>query len=81
VKFSYDHPLTYTLGPKPLNVVKVKHGVTEVSLSDGRILRLSLHIDGIKPNEQNSLDIAYQVITELMTEPAIPIMDVHEAIQ
>lgn len=81
MKFSYDHPLIYTIGPKPLNVVKVKHGVTEVSLSDGRILRLSLHIDGIKPNEQNSLDISYQVITELMTEPELPIMDVHEAIQ
>jgi hypothetical protein len=77
--------ISYTYGnalaaPKPLTVVKVKHGVTEASLSDGRIIRLSLHIEGVTLNG-DKLDIAYQVITEVMQEPELPILDVHEGIQ
>lgn len=81
MNFSYDQPLTYTLGPKQISVVKIKHGVTEATLSDGQLVRLTLHIDSIKPNAENKLDIAFQVITEVMTEPEFPVSDVHEAMQ
>jgi hypothetical protein len=64
-----------------LSVVKVKHGVTEASLSDGRILRLSLHIEGVGLDGSDKLNVSYQVITEVVTEPEFPIMDVHEAVQ
>lgn len=79
--------ITYTFGNaitaqrKPITVAKVKHGVTEVSLSDGRIMRLTLHIDSVKPGEGDNLDINYQVISEVMREPDLPILDIHEAIQ
>lgn len=81
VKFAYAEPFSYWLGPKPVSVTRVKHGVTEVSLSDGKLLRLSLHIDGVSLNQENKLDINYQVITEVMAEPSVPIMDVHEVVQ
>jgi hypothetical protein len=80
VKFSYDQPLIYTIGPKPLSVTKVKHGVTEISLSDGRLVRLSMHVDGVKEHD-DKLDVNYQAIVEVMEEPSAQIQDVHETVQ
>ena len=82
MKFSYDHPLVYTIGEtKPtLSVVKVKHGVTEISLSDGRLVRVSMHVDGVKEYD-DKLDVNYQAVVEIMEEPSAQIMDVHESIQ
>ena len=77
----YEQPLSYTIGPKPVSVVKVKHGVTEVTLSNGQLLRLSLHMDKVSLNAENQFDIAYQIITEVMEDPSVPIMDVHEVVQ
>jgi hypothetical protein len=81
MNFTYDHPLILSFGPKPLSVVKVKHGVTEASLSDGRILRLSINIEGVAVNAENKLDVNFQVITEVMSQPEFPIADVHEGVQ
>ena len=83
MKFSYDYPLVYSIGPKPVSVLKVKHGVTEVSLSNGKLMRLSLHVDGVETNteEPDKLNVLYNVIVETMAEPEFPIMDVHEAMQ
>jgi len=80
VKFSYDYPLIYTIGTKPLTVMKVKHGVTEISLSDGRLVRVSMHVDGVKEYD-DKLDVNYQAVVEIMEEPSAQIMDVHESIQ
>ena len=80
MKFSYDYPLIYTIGTKPLTVMKVKHGVTEISLSDGRLVRVSMHVDGVKEYD-DKLDVNYQAVVEIMEEPSAQIMDVHESIQ
>ena len=80
MKFSYDHPLVYTIGTKPLTVTKVKHGVTEISLSDGRLVRVSMHVDGVKEYD-DKLDVNYQAVVEIMEEPSAQIMDIHESIQ
>lgn len=87
MNYTYPEPMSYTIGPAPLKITKVKHGVTEVSLSDGRIMRLSLHVDNVRLAEgaadstAPNLDIDYQIITEVMREPDLPILDVHEVIQ
>lgn len=78
---TYDHPLVYTLGPKPVSVLRVKHGITEVWLSNGKIMRLSLHVDGVTPTADDSLNVSYNVVVETLNEPASPIMDVHEVVQ
>lgn len=77
----YQHPLRYTIGPKPITIDSVKHGVTEARLSDGRLVRLSLHLDGVTNDAQNNLDIACSVIQEVMDAPDVPILDVHESVQ
>lgn len=81
MKWSYDQPLTIQLGPKRLSIVKVKHGVTEATLSDGRLIRLSLHLESVSLNAENNIDISHSVIAEVMDEPASPIHDIHEQIQ
>lgn len=57
--------------------------VTEIYLSDGRMLRLSLHIDRLARNavDANGVDISYQVITEVMAHSNSFFADVHETPQ
>lgn len=81
MKWSYDQPLVISLGPKPLSIVKVKHGVTEATLSDGRLVRLSVHVDGVAAKDETSVDITHSVHVELMDEPDLSIHDIHERVQ
>jgi hypothetical protein len=81
MKWSYDQPLVIDLGPKPLSIVKVKHGVTEAKLSDGRLLRLSVHLDSVANNKEGNLDITHSVTAEVMVEPDSLIHDIHEQVQ
>jgi hypothetical protein len=81
MKWTYDAPLVIALGPKPLGIVKVKHGVTDASLSDGRLVRLSLHLESVKLNAEDKLDISYSVVTEIMDEPINSICEIHETVQ
>lgn len=81
MKWSYDQPLTISLGPKPVSIVKVKHGVTEAKLSDGRLVRLSLHLEGVSASAENKIDITHTVIAEIMDEPDAMIHEVHEQVQ
>ncbi len=82
--FGYAQPFSFKLGPRPeLKIAGVRHGVTEITLSDGRLVRATLHVKSVKPNPKTSgaLDISYHVVTEVMPVPATPILDVHETIQ
>jgi hypothetical protein len=84
MNFGYAQPFSFKLGPRPeLKVAGVRHGVTEITLSDGRLIRATLHVKAVKPNPKRpgTLDISYEVITEIMAKPATPILDVHETIQ
>jgi hypothetical protein len=81
MKWSYDQPLVISLGPKPLSIVKVRHGVTEATLSDGRLVRLSVHLDGVVANGETGVDITHSVHAEVMDDPGSLIHDVHEQVQ
>jgi hypothetical protein len=84
MNFGYAQPFSFTLGPRPeLRVAGVRHGVTEINLSDGRLIRATLHVKAVKPNPKRpgALEISYDVITEIMAKPDVPILDVHETIQ
>jgi len=81
MKWSFDQPLVISMGPKPISVVKVKHGVTEAKLSDGRLLRLTVHLDGVSINGEGNLDVTHSVTAEVMAEPDSLIHDVHEQVQ
>jgi hypothetical protein len=82
--FGYVQPFAFKIAPAPaIKVSAVRHGVTEITLSDGRLVRATLQIADVKPNARKpgSLDISYNVVTEVMAIPSVPILDQHETIQ
>ena len=84
MKFGYAQPFSFNIGHRPETVVsRVRHGVTEITLSDGRLVRATLHINAVKidPNKPGSVDVSYNIIAEIMNTPDVPILDVHETIQ
>jgi hypothetical protein len=84
MKFGYAQPFSFQIGRHAQPVVsRVRHGVTEITLSDGRLVRATLHVKGVKidPNKPGSVDVAYNIVAEIMNTPDVPILDVHETIQ
>ena len=84
MNFGYTQPFSFKLRPQSgPKVAAIRHGVTEIRLSDGRLVRATLHVKAVTPNPKNpgALDISYNVITEVMPMPDAPILDVHETIQ
>jgi hypothetical protein len=84
MNFGYAQPFSFKLGLQTeLRIAGVRHGVTEITLSDGRLVRATLHVGAVKPNPKTpgALDISYNVITEVIAVPDTPILDVHETIQ
>jgi hypothetical protein len=84
MKFEYAQPFSFKIGHRPEPVVsRIRHGVTEITLSDGRLVRATLHIKAVKtdPSKPGSVEVSYSVIAEIMNTPDMPILDVHETIQ
>jgi hypothetical protein len=81
--FGYAQPFSFKLGGTPAKVTAVRQGVTEIILSDGRLVRASLQIKGVSPSRQKpgSLDISYSVVTEIVQRPDVPVHVVHETLQ
>jgi hypothetical protein len=82
--FGYVRPFSFKIvAPPAIKVASVRHGVTEITLSDGRLVRATLHIKDVKPSAQKpgSLNISYNVVAEVMATPSVPILDVHETVQ
>jgi hypothetical protein len=80
----YLQPFSFRIGPRPqTQVSSVRHGVTEITLSDGRLVRATLHVKAVKQSARQSgmLDISYDIITEVMATPNAPICDIHETLQ
>jgi len=80
----YVRPFSFQSGRRPeTKVSSVRHGVTEITLSDGRLVRATLHVKSVKvdPERPGAIDVSYNVIAEIMATPATPICDVHETIQ
>jgi len=84
MRFGYAKPFSFRIGHRPEPVVtRVRHGVTEITLSDGRLVRATLHVTAVKadPNKPGSIDVSYNIAAEIMDTPDVPILDVHETIQ
>jgi len=82
--FGYVQPFRFQVGSRAApTVLSVRHGVTEITLSDGRLVRATLHVKAVKanPKKPGNVDVTYDVIAEVMTAPETPIRDVHETIQ
>jgi hypothetical protein len=92
MSLGYVRPFSFQLGRRPesqtgqrpeTKVSSIRHGVTEIALSDGRLVRATLHVSGVKadPKKPGAIDVSYNVIAEIIATPEIPICDVHETIQ
>jgi len=84
MKFEYAKPFSFRIGHRPQPVVsRIRHGVTEITLSDGRLVRATLHVNAVKtdPNKPGSVDVTYNVVAEIMNTPDMPILAVHETLQ
>jgi hypothetical protein len=80
----YVRPFSFQVGRRPeTKVSSVRHGVTEITLSDGRLVRATLHVKSVRvdPRKPGAIDVSYNVIAETMATPDTPICDVHETIQ
>ncbi len=80
----YIQPFSFRITPRPeTRISSVRHGVTEISLSDGRLVRATLHVKSVKcdPAKPGSIDVSYNVVTEVMARPQSPILDIHETVQ
>jgi hypothetical protein len=80
----YVRPFSFQIGRRSeTKVSSGRHGVTEIKLSDGRLVRATLHVKAVKvdPAKPGAVDVSYSVISEIMATPATPICDVHETIQ
>ena len=84
MKFEYAQPFSFKIGHRPETVVsRIRHGVTEITLSDGRLVRATLHVEAVRtdPSKPGSVDVSYNIVAEIMRTPDMPILEVHETIQ
>jgi len=80
----YTCPFSFQIGVRPEPKVSgVRHGVTEITLSDGRLVRATLHVKSVKadPSKPGTIDVSYNIVAEMMAKPDSPILDVHETVQ
>lgn len=83
MKFEYERPFSFAIGPQPdVRISSIKHGVTEIALTDGRVVRATLHIDCVKNSDQpGALNVSYSVIAEVLANLSCQIADIHETLQ
>ena len=83
--FGYIRPFSFKIGAQlpAVQVAAVRHGVTEITLSDGRLVRATLHIRDVKTNPKGAgaVDISYNIVAEVMAIPSVPIHEVHATVQ
>lgn len=83
MRFGYMRPFLFRLSrPRVFNIKAIKFGVTEITLTDGRVIHATLKIKNIKQNAQNpnDIDFDYEVFAEL-TKPLPPLAPEHETVQ
>jgi hypothetical protein len=89
MQLGYSRPFSFQIGPRPetrvseAQVSGVRQGVTEITLSDGRLVRATLHVKSvtINPNKPEAIDVSYNVVAEVVAAPAVPTHDEHETVQ
>jgi hypothetical protein len=99
MQLGYLKPFSFQIGPRSEpkviepkviepkvagpTITGVRHGVTEIQLSDGRLVRATLHVRSVKadPSKSGNVEVSYNVVAEVMAAPANPIHDVHETVQ
>jgi hypothetical protein len=82
--FGYAQPFSFKIDPRPqLTVAGVRNGVTEITLSDGRVVRATLQVKSVSsnPKKPGALDISYNVVAEVVKPSEAVVLGVHETLQ
>jgi hypothetical protein len=89
MQLGYSRPFSFQIGPRAepkvseTTVSSVRPGVTEIALSDGRMVRATLQVKSvtIDPNKPESLQVSYHVVAEVVAAPVMPTHDAHASVQ
>jgi hypothetical protein len=89
MQLGYSRPFSFQIGPRPqirvstATVSSVYPGVTEIALSDGRMVRATLHVKSvtIDPNKPDAMQVSYNVVAEVVAAPVMPTHDAHGTVQ
>ena len=77
MRLGYIQPFSFRIGRRPEpKISSVRHGVTEITLSDGRLVRATLHVTAVRidPGKPGALDVSYRVVGEVVAKPDSPIL-------
>ncbi len=89
--FGYAQPFSFKVerspskthaNPEPL-VASVRPGVTEITLEDGKVVRATLNVKSVtlNPEKPGTVDVTYNVLTEIVSIPNALVLDQHETLQ
>jgi hypothetical protein len=89
MQLGYSRPFSFQIRPRPetkiptTTVSSVRPGVTEIALSDGRMVRATLHVKSvtIDPNKPDAMQVSYNVVAEVVAAPVMPTHDTYATIQ
>ena len=89
MQLGYLKPFSFRIEPRPEpkpsgpTVTGVRQGVTEIRLSDGRLIRAQLHVTSVKADPANTgnVELSYKVVAKVMAEPASLVHDDHQTVQ
>jgi len=84
MRLGYTRPFSFQIGRRSETpICSVRHGVTEITLNDGRLVRATLHVKSVKvdPNKPGAIDISYCVVAEVIARPDSLMLGIHETIQ
>jgi hypothetical protein len=89
MQLGYSRPFSFQIGPRPearvaaTTVSSVRHGVTEIALSDGRLVRATLHVRSVMvdSSKPDSFQVSYNVVAEVVAAPVAPTHDTHATVQ
>jgi hypothetical protein len=89
MQLGYSRPFSFQVGPRPdtkvsaTTVSSVRPGVTEIALSDGRLVRATLHVKSVMvdPNKPEAIEVSYHIVAEVTAAPAMPTHDAHDTVQ
>jgi hypothetical protein len=91
MNFGYSQPFSFKVvrseaksAQQPKSIVaSVRDGVTEITLNDGRVVRATLHVKSVEqnPRKPGTVDVSYNVVTEVLSPTGPLMMDAHETLQ
>jgi hypothetical protein len=82
--FGYAQPFSFKVTPPAqLTIAGVRQGVTEITLSDGRVIRATLQVKSVNASAKKpgTFDVSYNVVAEVAKPSEAMVLGAHETLQ